>query len=137
MTIYTITLTLDNLASGFIGAILGVLASFAIYFHANWRSARNQLRAKLIDMKSVEAAYVGNGIDYIARYKATFKEMWNLVLTYRNTLPCFFRGRIDRAWVEYTGNKKGHFPDSFIAPSQEEAVHQRVDLLLQAINYKK
>ena len=128
----------SDLLSGFVGATLGVFASYGLFRLGELNTARRQLRDRLIDLKNPKGPHIPGEVfrDYTVFYENSFHDVWKLVLRYRETLPLFCRGNLDRAWTHYKGHPDGIELELYaIAPSQEE-VFRRVDVLLGAVGYK-
>lgn len=132
-------LVLISLLSGFVGAVLGVGASFLIYDMSCWRVARQNLRERLLDQKSISVWVEGEPYtSYCVLFKDTFPGVWKLFLAYRETLPFFLRGRANRAWSKYKGYKNENWTGEMLAaPTSDEQAFQRVDDLLEAIGHRK
>jgi hypothetical protein len=133
-------ITVDSLVSGFIGAFVGVFAAFLIHDYSNWRKARQNLRDRLLELRCVKVFVPGDPFtDYRALYNDSFTEVWKLFLAYRDSEPFFRRARLDEAWLQYKGQKKGRKSlagDMYVPPITDEETSRRVDCLLRAIGHE-
>ena len=134
---------LINLSSGTLGAILGTIFGFIgslyIYYVGSRRRSKEKLIIALIGLKNYQFARIGGidpDLDQVAAYKRTFHEIYGLYLTYRGTFLCS-RGRTEKIWCKYTGNKKCEFvKELFTGPVNNSDVEERIDALLKEIGYK-
>ncbi len=127
---------LIGLSSGFIGALLGVAGSFGIFFLSNWRSAKENLRDKLLELKPVTMIHTGASPNRCAQYETSFFAVWKLVFAYRQTLPYCCRRDIDKAWDEYKGGKSSFGGSMYVGPTSDTQVEKRVKALMKALGYE-
>ena len=133
------TITADNLASGFIGSVLGAFVTYFIYYVSCWRTAKNNLIIKLIGMKNFRFATIEGidpAIDQVRLYKDSFSEVYGLFLIYRGTFPCF-RCNTERIWKKYAGTDGlAILKETHKGLNTNEEAGKRIDILLKEIGYK-
>lgn len=127
---------MKSLVSGILGAIIGVLGSYGLYFLSRFITARAALRAKLLESREVTVIHDSTSIPPAKWYSNNFQEVWRLLLEYRETIPFLFRREIDAAWSKYKGAKTTFLSEHYAPPSNDD-VERRVDALLKAVGYKR
>ena len=129
-----------NLLSGLIGALFGVGCSLYLYYLSSWRTAKERLIVRLVELKDFSGVSVSGDtkIDYVRRYMDSFSEIYGAFLTYRNLTLLCSRRKADRGWKKYAGTEKHDIlGEIYIRPTSSEIVQNRVSELLKAIEYKK
>src|SRR5262245_31364519 len=95
---------MDNLLSGFIGAVLGVVASSILYWYDRYVAAKLTLSDRLYIL--FQNVYWGDpNLDVYKTWDASIRELWNPYNTALYFTLRFKREDLRKAWQNYKGEK--------------------------------
>lgn len=103
-----IKITLDSLLSGCIGALAGAIVSWVIAWFFSLNSARDNLRAKLLLLKTHNLIQIMGDNErrkftstYVEQFQTNYPEILAATLAYRKLLPLPMRYEIDKALLYF------------------------------------
>ena len=87
---------------GFFSAILGVIASFALYYYAQYKSTKRQLKDYLLFLSHDVWNKCDEG-EHRVLFNSTLKELWALYNAAYEYTPYWKRKELEKAWWAYRG----------------------------------
>lgn len=131
-------ITLDNIFSGFVGAVCGILASIGITWWNAHRIAKELLRQKLLSIKTFYFADIdGKVTDAFQVFRTTYPDILAAYLAYKSLLPFEMQCEVSRAWNIYRGEDISAIRAIKYLHSDvnsEMELETRIDALLSALD---
>jgi hypothetical protein len=143
------TITMDSLMSGLVGAAIGAFAAGGIAWWFALNTARDNLRTKLLSLKTFSLFEIKRDYErelkaeYSESFKKSYPDVLAATLAYRKLLPICMQFEIDEALFHYRfgPNKNPQILPQFkrmkyshLDVISELDFQKRIDALLKAID---
>lgn len=131
----------SNLLSGLIGALVGILSTFVLYWHDRYVTAKLVLTDRLYILFQ-DVFWSGSNLDIYKTWDASIRDLWNPYSTVLYFTPWFRRRSLRKAWENYKGEKRevmeqleleGMIVDNKNAPKNGEEFVRRIHDFLAAL----
>ncbi|MFH0771291.1 MAG: hypothetical protein V1933_01570 [Candidatus Omnitrophota bacterium] len=93
---------LDMIFSGFIGSVIGVIATIGLYWHSRYISTKRAIVDRLSILQH-DVYWNYSESDVFKTWDASLKEIWVLYNAFMDFAPPIKKGKACRAWKNYKG----------------------------------